>query len=103
MSADQLEFVGKLIRVLYPPSNNPSFKFFINFAFPSTSREVNYSAMGCTSIDDIVHSGHRNIKISGDGLVALRLSMFFSLKSTDNSLFPLLSFLHAQCDAEHKG
>ncbi len=80
VSADQFEFVGKLIRVLYPPSNNPSFKFFINFAFPSTSREVNYSAMGCTSIDDIVHSGHRNIKISGDGLVALRLSMFFSLK-----------------------
>ncbi len=59
--------------------------------------------MGCKSLDDIAHSGHRNIKISGDGLVALRLSMFFSLKSTDNSLFPLLSFLHAQCDAQHKG
>lgn len=61
------------------------------------SREVIYSAMGCKPLDDIAHSGHRNIKISGDGLVALRLSMFFqffSLKSSKkNSLhfFPFFT------------
>ncbi len=102
MSADQFEFVWEVNQGSLSTFEQ-SFEFFINLAFPSTSREVNYSAMGCKSLDDIAHSGHRNIKISGDGLVALRLSMFFSLKSTDNSLFPLLSFLHAQCDAQHKG
>ncbi len=33
--------------------------------------------MGCKPLDDIVHSGHRNIKIPVNGLVALSLSVFF--------------------------
>ena len=40
------------------------------------SREVGYSAMGFKLPDNIAYGGHRNIKVSGDGLVALRLSMF---------------------------
>ncbi len=78
-----------------------------NFAFPSTSREVSYSAMGCTPLDDIAHSGYRNINISGDGLVALRLSRFFHnpifFFQIHKQLFTLHSFLHAQCDTQHKG
>lgn len=31
--------------------------------------------MGLNILFNIVHSGHRDIKVSGDGLVALRLSM----------------------------
>ncbi len=57
--------------------------------------------MGCKPLDEIVHSGHKDIKISGDGLVALRLSTCFQksyLKSTDNSLhfflFSMLSMTH---------
>ncbi len=34
--------------------------------------------MGCKPLDDTAHSGHRNIKISGDALVFLRLSMVVS-------------------------
>ena len=49
---------------------------FINFSLPSTSREVSYSAMGCKLLDDVVHSGHRNIKISGDGLCSLVVHAF---------------------------
>ncbi len=50
-------------------------------------------------------SGHRNIKISGDGLVALKLSMFFHnlFCQIYRQLFTLLSFLHAQCDTQTKG
>lgn len=48
----------------------------MNFALLSMSREVSYSAMGCTFLDDFVH-GHRNNNISGNGLVALRFWMFF--------------------------
>ncbi len=49
-------------------------------------------------------SGHRNIKISGDGLVALKLSMFFHnlFSQIYRQLFTLLSFLHAQCDTNHR-
>ncbi len=56
--------------------------------------------MGCKPLDDIVHSGHRNIKIPVNGLVALSLSMFFHkfFSQSHRQLFTLLSFLHAQCD-----
>ena len=39
------------------------------------SREVGYSAMGLKLPDNIVCGGYRNIKVSVDGLVSLRLSM----------------------------
>ena len=58
-------------------SNNPLLHSVINFSLPSTSREVSDNAMGCKLLDDTAHSGHRNIKISGDGLVALKLSKLF--------------------------
>ncbi len=48
-------------------------------SLPVTMNEVSYSVMGCKPLDDIAHSGHRDIKISGDGLVTLRLSMFFHI------------------------
>ncbi len=56
--------------------------------------------MGCKPLDDIVHSGHRNIKIPVNGLVALSLSVFFHkfFSQSHRQLFTLLSFLHAQCD-----
>ena len=65
---------------------------------PSTSREVSYSAIGCKLLDDVAHSGHRNIKISGDGHLALRLSMLFHNFGSQIVRHPyaLLSFLHAQ-------
>ena len=50
-------------------------------------REVGYSAMGLKLPDNIAYGGHRNIKVSGDELVALRLSMI-----GDN----LVSDLHRQ-------
>ena len=52
--------------------------------------------MGCKLPDDVAHSGHRNIKISGDGLVALRLSMLFHNFGSQllRQFFALLSFLH---------
>ena len=76
--------------------NKPLLQSFINFSRPSTSREVSYSAMGCKLLDEVAHSGHRNIKISGDGLVALRLSMLFHNFGSQIliQLFAL-SFLHA--------
>ena len=98
MSAGQLEFVWKLIKVLYPPFKQSFVASFINVSLPSTSREVSYSAMGCKLHDDVAHSGHRNIKISGDGLVALRLSMLFHNFGSQilSQFFALLSFLQAQ-------
>ncbi len=82
--------------------STPLEKNYWNQSLPVTMNEVSYSAMGCKPLDDIAHSGHRDIKISGDGLVALRLSMFFhiflNLKSTENSLhffrFSMLSVTH---------
>ena len=81
-------------------SNNPLLQSFINFSLPSMSREVSYSAKGCKRLDDVAHSGYRNIKISEDGLVALRLSMLFHNFGSQiiRQLFALLSFLHAQYD-----
>ena len=99
VSAGQLEFVWKLrLRFFIHHLNNPSLQCFINFSLPSTSREVSYSAIGCKRLDDVAHSGHRNIKISGDGLVALRLSMLFHNFGSQilRQYFALLSFLHAQ-------
>ena len=72
-----LNLFGSWSRFFIHHSNNPSLQSFINFSLPSTSREVSFSAMGCKLLNNIVHSGHRNIKISGDGLVALRWSMLF--------------------------
>ena len=63
------------------------------------SREVGYSAMGLKLPDNIVYGGHRNIKVSGDGLVALRLSVLgYNLVSDILRQFSgFLSFLRAHC------
>ena len=55
--------------------------------------------MGLKLPDNIVYGGHRNIKVSGDGLVALRLSMLgYNLVSDLLRQFSgFLSFLHAHC------
>ena len=47
----------------------------------------------------MAYGGHRNIKVSGDGLVALRLSMLgYNLVSDLLRQFSgFLSFLHAHC------
>ena len=86
------------LRFFIHHSNNPLLQSLINFSFSSTSREVGYSAMGCKPLDDIERSGHRNIKISGDGLVALRLCMLFHNFGSQilRLLFALLSILLAQ-------
>ena len=103
-----LNLFGSWSRFFIHHSNNPLLQSFMNFSLPSTSREVSYSAMGCKLLDDVAHSGHRNINISGDGLVALRLSMLSTilfLKSSDNYLlfflFSMLSMVHT--DTQHKG
>ena len=95
-----LNLFGSWPRFFIHHSNNPSLQSFINFSLPSTSREVIYSAMGCKLLDDVAHSGHRNIKISGDELVVLRLSMLFHNFGSQifRQLFALLSFFHAQYD-----
>ena len=57
--------------------------------------------MGLKIPDNIVYGGHRNIKVSGDGLVALRLSMLgYNLVSDLLREFSgFLSFRHAHCGA----
>ena len=94
-----LNLFGSCSRFFIHHSNNPLLHSVINFSLPSTSREVSDNAMGCKLLDDTEHSGHRNIKISDDGLVALRLSMlFYNFGSqTPRQFFALLSFVHAQC------
>ena len=68
----------------------------------ATSREVGYSAMGLKLSDNIAYGGHRNIKVSGDGLVALRLSMLGYNLVYDllRQFSGFLSFLHAHCDTQ---
>ena len=53
--------------------------------------------MGLNLPDNIVYGGHRNTKISGDGLVALRLSMLGYNHVSDllRQFSGSLSFLHA--------
>ena len=55
--------------------------------------------MGLKLPDNIMYSGHRNIKVSGDGLVAWRLSMLgYNLVSDLLRQFSgYISFLHAHC------
>ena len=55
--------------------------------------------MGLKLPDIIVYSGHRNINVSGDGLVALRLSMLGDNLVSDllKQFSGFLSFLHAHC------
>ena len=54
--------------------------------------------MGLKFPDKIAYGGHRNIKDSGDGLVALRLSMLgYNLVSDLRQFSGFLSFLHDHC------
>ena len=55
--------------------------------------------MGLKLPDNTAYGGHRNIKVSGDGLAALRLSMLgYNLVSDLLRQFSgFLSFLHAHC------
>ena len=75
VSEGQLESVWQLIEVLSPPFKQSFPQSSIKLSLAATSREVGYSAMGLKLRDNIVYGGHRNIKVSGDGLLALRLSM----------------------------
>ena len=65
----------------------------------STSREVGYSAMGLKLPDNIAYGGYRNIKVSEDGLVTLRLSMLgYNIVSELFRQFSgFLSFFRAHC------
>ena len=65
----------------------------------ATSSEVDYSVMGLKLPDNIAYGAHRNIKVSGDGLVALRLSMLGYNLVSDllRQCSGFLSFLHANC------
>ena len=48
--------------------------------------------------DNVVYGGHRNNKVSGDGLGALSLSMLdYNLVSDLRQFSGFISFLHAQC------
>jgi len=55
--------------------------------------------MGVKLPDNVAYGGHRNIKVSGDGLVALRLSMLgYNLVSDLLRQFSgFCSFLNAHC------
>ena len=55
--------------------------------------------MGLKLPDNIAYSGHGNIKVPRDGLVALRLSMLDYNLVSDllKQFFGFLSFLHAHC------
>ena len=55
--------------------------------------------MGLELPDNIAYSRHSNIKVSGDGLVALRLSMLGCNLVSDllRQLSGFPSFLHAHC------
>ena len=60
--------------------------------------EVGNSAMGLKLPDNITYSGYRNIKVSGDGLLVLRLSTLgYNLVSDLRQFSGFLSFLHARC------
>ena len=84
-----LNLFGSSSRCFLHHSNNPSLQSSNKFSLAATSREVGYSAMGLKLPDNIVYGGHRNIKVSRDGLVALRLSMLgYNLRS---NLLPIPS------------
>ena len=82
-----------LIEVLYPPFEQSFVAIFHQF-FSFVHVQGGYSAMGFKLFDDVEHSGHRHIKISGELLVALRFHNFGS--QILRQFFALLSFLHAQ-------
>ena len=92
-----LNLLGSWSRFFIHHSNNPLLQSFINISLPSTFREVSYSATGCKPLDDVTHSEHRNIKISGNGLVAMRLSMLFHNFGFSNRQTILCSSLFSPC------
>ena len=55
--------------------------------------------MGLILPDNVAYGAHRNIKVFGDGLVALRLSMLGYNLMSDllRQLSGLFSFLHSHC------
>lgn len=57
------------------------------FFLASSSREVGDSTICLKLLDNIAHGGHRNITVSGDELVALRLSMLGYNLSNNSLLF----------------
>uniref|UniRef100_A0A3Q1CZM0 Sushi domain containing 1 n=1 Tax=Amphiprion ocellaris TaxID=80972 RepID=A0A3Q1CZM0_AMPOC len=81
-------------------SNYPALHSFINFSLPSPFRENSHSSMGYKLLDYITHSGQRNFKISGDGVVTLRLFIFFHNFTFEvlRHFLALLSLLHARCE-----
>ena len=97
-----LNLFGSLSRCFVHHLNNPSLQSSIKFSFAATSREVGYSAMGLKLPDIIVYGGHRNIKVAGDWLIALRLSLLgYNLVADLLRQFSgFLSFLHARCGTQ---
>ena len=71
----------------------------IKFSLAAMFRGIGYSAISLKLPDNIVYGGHMNIKVTGDGLVALRLSMLgYNLVSDLLKQFSgFLYFLHAHC------
>lgn len=89
-----LNFSRSWLRFFILLANNPSLQSLIIYSLLSTSREISYSAMGCKLLDNVAH---RNIKISGDGLVTLRFSKLFHNFCSQilRQFFAALSLLHA--------
>ena len=73
----------------------------IKFSLAAMSKEVGYSAMGLKLHENIAYGRHSNIKVSGDGLVALRLSrlgynlMSDILRQFSGFLFSMLTVVHS--------
>ena len=98
MYEGQLESVWKFVEVLSPPFKQSFPQSSIKLSLAATSREVGYSAMGLKLPDNMAYGGHRNIKVSRDGLVALRWSVLGCNLVFDLRQFSgFLSFLHAHC------
>ena len=86
-------------RFFHHHSNNPLLQSLVNTSLAASSREVGYSTMRLKRLDNIAHSGHRNTKVSGDGHVALRLSMLgYNLLSDLLRQFSVFfPFVNTQC------
>lgn len=59
-----LNLFWKLTEVLYQLFEQAFVAVFHHFSLSSTFRDIRYIAMGCKLLDNVAHSGHRNIKKS---------------------------------------
>ena len=103
MKLSYLESVWQLIEVLSPLFEQ-SFAAIFDQVFSCGHVQGGWLQSSATAFklpDNIAYGGYRNIKVSGDGLVALRLSMLgYNLVSDLLRQFSgFLSFLHVHCGA----